>query len=171
MRDEHPPPASGILACDFLHADTVFLQRLYVFFVMEIETPRVQVLGVTAHPTAAWTAQQARNLLLDLGERAGHFKFLIRDRDSKFTPTFEEVLTGNGTQIINNPVRPSRGELIRRAVCGHATARVPGPPADPCEQHLRQILAEYSRHYKITGPTSRRSKDPRGTSPARPPSI
>jgi hypothetical protein len=83
-------PAATMLACDFFHVDrAVTLRRLYVFFVVEVSTRHVHVLGVTSRPDGAWTVRQARNLLMDLGERAGTFGFLVRDRAGQFTEAFD----------------------------------------------------------------------------------
>ena len=139
--------ASAILACDFLHVDTVPLQRVYVLFVMEIRTRTVHILGVTAHPTGAWTAQQARNLLMDLCERAGRIKFLIRDRDSKFTGAFDEVLAGNGTRVIQTPVRSPRANSYAERFVGTLRRECLDHVLILGEGHLRRVLAEYARHY------------------------
>jgi putative transposase len=152
--------ASGILSCDFLHVDTVFLRRLYVFFMMEIETRCVHIMGVTASPTGAWTAQQARNLFMNLGERVGHFKFLIRDRDSKFTCAFDEVLAGNGMRIIKTPVRSPRANSFAERYVGRLRRECLDHLLIYGARHLRQILVEYARHYNDHRPHSHGDQRP-----------
>jgi transposase InsO family protein len=152
--------ASAILACDFLHVDTVLLQRVYVLFVMEVETRAVHVLGVTAHPTGAWTAQQARNLLMDLGERAGRFRFLIRDRDSKFTAAFDGVFTGNGTKLIRTPVRSPRANAYAERFVGTLRRECLDHVLVFGERHLRSVLADYVRHYNGHRPHQGRQQEP-----------
>jgi putative transposase len=114
---------------------------------MEIQTRAVHVLCVTAHPTGSWTAQQARNLLTDLGERAGRFKFLIRDRDSKFTGAFDDVFSGNGTRVIKAPVQSPRANSRAERFVGTLRRECLDYVLILGEQHLREVLADYARHY------------------------
>jgi putative transposase len=153
--------AATMLACDFFHVDcAVTLRRLYVFFVIEVGTRHVHVMGVTAHPDGAWTAQQARNLLMDLGERADRFRLLVRDRAGQFTGAFDAVLSGAGIEVVKIPPRsPDANAYAERwvqTVRAECTDRmlIAGP------RHLRAVLDEYAAHYNQHRPHRARGLRP-----------
>ena len=96
--------ATGILATDFFTVDTVTLRRYYVLFAIEVRSRVVHVLGVTANPDGPWAAQVARNFVADLDERGRQFRFLLRDRDTKFTANFDAVMASAGIEVVRTPV-------------------------------------------------------------------
>jgi putative transposase len=162
-------PAKGILACDFLHVDTIGLTRIYVLFLTEIATRRVHILRATTNPTGQWVAQQARNLLLEVGERVGRFRFLIRDRDTKYTAAFDAVFTSEGIEILRSPPQAPRANAyaerwvrtLRRECLDQMLIYSP--------RHLQAILDQYVAHYNEHRPHQSRQQRPPGAADAAPP--
>jgi transposase InsO family protein len=162
--------AKTILACDFFTVDTVLLRRVYVFFVLEVGTRRVHIHGVTRHPTGEWVTQQARNLMLALGERVDSFRFLVRDRDTKFTVRFDAVFADVGIAVLRSPpcapkanayadrwVSTIRRECLDRVLIFH-------------ERQLVRVLAEYEAHYNCHRPhRGLDQRSPTATDAAHPP--
>jgi hypothetical protein len=139
--------AAGIVACDFFTVDTVWLRRLYVLFFIELDTRRVHLAGVTAHPNGAWVSQQARNLLLMIGDRGRQLQFLIRERDAKFTRAFDDVFCSEGGEVVVTPLQapnanayPERWIRTIRAECLDLLLIVG-------RGHLEQVLRVYLEHY------------------------
>jgi hypothetical protein len=149
-----------MLACDFFTVDTVLLRRIYVFFVLEVGTRRVHILGVTRHPTGEWVTQQARNYMIGMGERADVFRFLVRDRDAKFIASFDTVFADSGVAVLPSPPRAPkanayaerwvstiRRECLDRMLIFH-------------ERQLVRVLAEFETHYNIHRPHRARDQQP-----------
>jgi putative transposase len=144
--------AAGILAVDFLHADTVLLKRLYVLVFTEHGTRRMHLGGVTASPTGEWTVQQAPNLAISLGERLQDLKFVIRDRGSNFTHSFDAVFKANGTRILRTAVQAPRMNATCERLVGTLRRELLDRVLILGEQHLRAILTEYQAHYNAARP-------------------
>ncbi len=144
--------AAGILACDFFTVDTIFLQRVYVLFVIELSSRRVHLAGVTAHPTGWWVAQQARNLVAALGDQVTAFKFLIRDRDAKFTRAFDDVWRSTGAEITLTPVQAPNANAVAERWIGTVRRECLDQLLVLGRQQLVGVMRRYVEHYNRRRP-------------------
>ncbi|WP_018216018.1 integrase core domain-containing protein [Salinispora vitiensis] len=140
--------SSTMLACDFIHLDcTLTLKRRYVFFVIEVGSRYMHILGITANPDGAWTTQQARNLLMNLGDRADQFRFLIQDRAGQSTAAFDAVPAHAGVTVYKIPPRSPRANAHAQRLVLTVRSELTDRILIINERHLRLTLAEYASHY------------------------
>ena len=158
--------ATSMLAVDFFHVDcAVTLRRLYVLFVLEVGDRYLHVLGVTAHPDGQWTTQQARNLVMDLGDDVARFRFLVGDRAGQFTAAFDAVLADAGIEVVKIPPRCPRANCFAERVVLTFRSKVTDRMLIFGERHLRHVLAVYATHYNTARPhPALRLRPPRPTS-------
>jgi len=161
--------ASTLLACDFFTVDTVLLRRLYVLFFIEHGSRKVHVAGVTASPTGSWVTQQARQLGWTIGEWTIPAKWLIRDRDTKFTTSFDDVFRSEGMRVIQSPFRAPRANAIAERFVGTARRECLDRMLILGRRHLVAVLEEFVCHYNTHRP--HRSLDQVAPCPLRPAGI
>jgi putative transposase len=138
--------AAGIVACDFFTVETVSLRRLYVLFFIELETRRVHLTGVTANPNGRWVTQQARNLLLVLGERGRQVCFVLRDHDAKFCRSFDDVFGSEGGEVLVTPVRAPKANAYAERWVRTVRAECLDWLLIVGRGHLEQVLRVYLEH-------------------------
>jgi putative transposase len=140
------------VACDFFTVDTVWLRRLYVLFFIELDTRRVHLAGVTTNPNGAWVAQQARNLLLMLGERERRLRFVLQDRDAKFIRSFDDVFHSEGAEALVTPVRAPNANADAERWIRTVRAECLDWLLITGRRHLDQVLRVYVEHYNTHRP-------------------
>ncbi len=144
--------AHEAIACDFLTVETIRLKTLYVLVWIELRTRRVCLGGITANPDSAWVTQQARNLVMDLQQEGRDVRFLLHDRDSKFTASFDEVFASEGVRVIRTPVRAPNANAFCERWVGTARAECLDWVLVFGRRHLEQVLRAYVRHYNEARP-------------------
>jgi transposase InsO family protein len=155
--------AAGIVACDFFTVDTVWLRRLYVLFFIELDTRRVHLAGVTANPDGQWVTQQARNLLLVLGEQGRRARFVLHDRDAKFSHSFDDVFRSDGAEVLLTPTQAPRANAYAERWVRTVRAECLDWLLVVGRGHLQQILRVYVHPYNRHRPhraLMHRSPDP-----------
>ncbi|MEU4770007.1 integrase core domain-containing protein [Actinosynnema sp. NPDC023794] len=133
---------------------------MYVFFVMEVATRYVHILGATTNPDGPWTTQQARNLLMDLADRGDDFRFLIRDRAGQFTASFDALFSDTGIKVVKIPPRCLRANAYAERFVGTVRREVTDRLLIINEHHLRAVLDRYAAHYNHRRPHQARELTP-----------
>jgi putative transposase len=144
--------AQAIIATDFFTVDLLDGTSAYVLAVIEHATRRIRILGVTAHPNDAWVTQMARNLMMDLNEHVESIKFLLRDRDTKFSAAFNAVLGNAGIAILRSPIRAPRANAIMERWIGGCRRELLDRTLIWNQQHLLRVLRDYETHHNSHRP-------------------
>ena len=144
--------AHGIIACDFFSVETVWLRTLYVLAFIELGSRRIHLSASTAHPDSAWVTQQARNLALELDHRSTAIRFLIRDRDTKFTHAFDDIVRSEGARVIQTPIRAPNANAYAERVIETIRAECLDWNLVLGRRHLDQTIRTYAEHYNSRRP-------------------
>jgi putative transposase len=155
-----------MLACDFLTVETVWFRRIYLLFFVSLERRRIEFVASTSNPDGRWLAQQARNLLMHLADREHSFRYLLHDRDSKFSGAFDEVLRNEGMRIIRTPIRAPNANAYAERWVGTLRRECLDRILIVNRRHLEQVLRAYTAHYNRHRPHRSLSLQPPDQQPA-----